>query len=281
MTVSVHNINDGSRRHKIVLAVIIGHIVFIGGPLLWYAIVEWFKPEPETVLQVRLVSASDIGDKTAAAPAFEPVKPVDIPPPPKPVKLPEPIKPQQPVTPPKPVIPSKPQPTFRPSGKTVVKPQPKPEPKTVTRVTSPNITVSTNIIRRDPPVKTTTSTPAKTREQLEAELRAALQRQQGAIGTPQQGINSMVVSYAQRIGAYLRPQWNQPAREDVGGRQPEVAIKINVSASGNVISAVITRPSGIAAMDNSVKRLLNSLRRVPAPPSGIRSVELIMALSDS
>ncbi len=277
---------EKKRRHKIALIVAICHVVLIGGPLLWYLVSQWLKTEPPKTIQVKLVapSSSSSGSQSSFEPTNTKFEPVNIPDPPSRVTPPKPNK-KKVIEKPKSI--EKPNPTQ--------KPKPKPEPPKKPYLSATDIEISKTIVKRNRQetkpkiVKTTNKVvvsnrpPAKTQEQLEAELRAALSQQSNAntaVGTPQDGIESMKVSYAQRVGAYLRPRWDQPSRYDVGGRHPEVTIRLRVSAYGVVTSSEILRASGVSAMDRSVQKLLYSLRRVPAPPSGVDHIDLIMALED-
>ncbi len=264
---------EKKRRHKIALIVAICHIVVIGGPLLWYLVVQWLKPEQPKVIQVKLVASSPTPSSSSSSnsqPSFEPTntkfEPVKIPDPPSRVAQPKPNKRK---------VKTKPQQKKQPKKRPYLSPSEIRKSAKIVKIKKPKI------VRTPKKVVVSRRPPAKTRAQLEAELREAMsQHANTEVGTSSRGIESAVVSYAQSVGAFLRPRWDQPSRTEVGGRQPEVTIRLRVSSSGIVISAKILQRSGVAAMDRSVQKLLNSLRQVPTPPRGIDHIDLIMALED-
>jgi TonB family protein len=71
--------------------------------------------------------------------------------------------------------------------------------------------------------------------------------------------------YIQALSQVLRAAWDQPSRAEVGGRSPVVTVALEISASGNLTLARITRESGVTAMDASVRSVLERVKRFPPP----------------
>lgn len=82
--------------------------------------------------------------------------------------------------------------------------------------------------------------------------------------------------YGIRVGNYLKYRWTQPPRSLLGDRLPEVLIQLSIAADGRVTDARVLKPSGVKAMDESIKRLLANLDRVPTPPNGKVTFQLVM-----
>ncbi len=71
--------------------------------------------------------------------------------------------------------------------------------------------------------------------------------------------------YFQAVAARLYRLWVQPDRSEVGNANPTVSVRITVDRNGRVRRAVILRPSGIPAMDTSIRTVLKNLEHLPAP----------------
>jgi hypothetical protein len=69
-----------------------------------------------------------------------------------------------------------------------------------------------------------------------------------------------------RVRAAFYDVWVQPSRAEVGGLTAEAAIVFGTG--GRVISGRLSRPSGNAVLDNSVRRALNAVRQVTGLPNG-------------
>ncbi|MBL7076511.1 MAG: TonB family protein [Kiritimatiellae bacterium] len=69
-----------------------------------------------------------------------------------------------------------------------------------------------------------------------------------------------------RVRAAFYEVWVQPSRAEVGGEAVETIIVLGTG--GKVISGRISRPSGNAVLDNSVRRALNAVKQVTGLPSG-------------
>ena len=60
--------------------------------------------------------------------------------------------------------------------------------------------------------------------------------------------------------------WVTPDRQRLGGREPEVTVKLVIAPNGRIIQKAIVRSSGVLAMDQSISELLNQLQFVTPPP---------------
>jgi TonB family protein len=69
-----------------------------------------------------------------------------------------------------------------------------------------------------------------------------------------------------RVRAAFYEVWVQPSRAEVGGVTVEAIIVLGTG--GRVISGRISKPSGNAVLDNSVRRALNAVKQVSGLPSG-------------
>lgn len=69
------------------------------------------------------------------------------------------------------------------------------------------------------------------------------------------------------IGTALYEAWVPPSRDDVGGGNPTVGVRITLRFDGTITAFQLSRPSGNTAMNASVEALMRSLRRLPAPAS--------------
>ena len=95
--------------------------------------------------------------------------------------------------------------------------------------------------------------------------------------TPGGGASVKLTEYANRsLLPYLKSRWKQPPDSLLGGKRPSVVIVLTISANGKVQQASIKRPSGVAAMDDSVKRLLKGLDILPRPPDGEISLAITL-----
>ena len=62
---------------------------------------------------------------------------------------------------------------------------------------------------------------------------------------------------------YIR--WQQPPRSLLGNRNQEAVVEVTVAADGQILASRIIRASGIKAMDQSVRQLLDNLNPLPPP----------------
>ena len=86
----------------------------------------------------------------------------------------------------------------------------------------------------------------------------------------------VVQSYENNVGAYLYQLWDTPDKSILGSKRPEVTILLDIAANGALLNAEILKSSGVAAMDKSVKKLLQKIKYLPAPSGGARKITLIL-----
>lgn len=80
---------------------------------------------------------------------------------------------------------------------------------------------------------------------------------------------AQLTDYYDSVSQLLYRMWQQPGKNLLGGAKPFVTVKISVDAVGKIVSARITKRSGIAIMDNSVERLLSEVTVLPKPPQAM------------
>ena len=78
------------------------------------------------------------------------------------------------------------------------------------------------------------------------------------------------INYADLIWAKYYREWQRP--EDRPVRSP-VKVEITVTRDGRIISANITSPSGDAALDKSVRQVLDRVRTLPPFPEGAKDAQ--------
>ena len=271
---------QSNRRWTIRAAVLLLHVLCIGIPLLWEVLDNFFRPPKVNAFRVKigpkeLSTSPVVGPPERSRPgAGIPAEP-EVPAPPKP----------------KPVIPKEPKVTVppRPKKKIVkkkpVKKQPvkkkKPVKKTVKKP------VNRNVARRKPqPVRK--KTEKYTRSPGGKNFNAAVplgrrdrgqQKGKQDNRTPGGGLTEAEEAFNRRAGMYLKNDWVQPPKSLLGSQLPAVTIELTIAPDGRVIGKRITRPSGNAAMDQSVENLLARLDRMPNPPRSLK-VEFILMTDD-
>ena len=210
------------------------------------------------------------------------------------VKEPEPLpKPPEPVAALEPEVKKpevKPKPEIKP--KPEVKPKPKPKEK-------PKIEVSkTKVVRRSPsnvkPEKRVRLTEAEIRRLLNqgarTAARASLSEQdlrrviQSGIKLSDQGAPlTEEMLYLELIRATMYSAWNQPSSAAANGLVTKV--EINLNPDGSITGNQMVRGSGSPAMDDSVLKAVNSVRRISGVPASFlerhRNITIAFQLTDA
>ena len=277
-------ISPGS-RWMIFLAVVAVHALLVFLPYL-----KSLRPAPvrENMFKVKLGSDQPSHDVNVGKP--ERTRPTGVEPaaPEKPITPPP--EPQIPKTPPKKVTPPpEPQIPKAPPKKTV-----KPPPKRTTRKTvapPPEPTVPTASTK--PRNHSTGDRRSSTSRQTEEKRRGGNNfnntvpigsRNTGQrLGkpdhrTPQGGLTEADEAYNRRLKVVMEDKWIQPPDSLLGGLRPQATIELEISADGRVLSARIIKESGNFSMDESVRRLLKVLDRVPVPPNGALKIHVNLAV---
>ncbi len=305
-----------SRRGVIGSMVVLVHVLVILGPFGWIVLQNRWNPPKENAFLVKiggteLSHAYEVGPPERRRPTPNPGrrpessgKTTPQPKEPETPRITPKAKPQpkEPVTPTvKPRTPAKPRPKATP-----VKPKPKAAPAKPKPQSKPSQARSANTRKNDN--NTAARRPRTVEEAQKGVYRP--EQQTGPIGdgggtntnrnvpigrqdrgqaygppdnrTPAGGAkNDSLMKYGLSLGDYLKTRWEEPSRSLLEGRLPEVLIEVTIAADGRVLSSRILKPSGITAMDASVRRMLDALDRVPTPPSGRISLQLIMRTSES
>lgn len=277
------------RRFRIFFCILLVHTAVIGGPLLWLWVYGKLFPPKEIAFKVKLGGltpshAEVVGEPerkrpAAGAPAAAPPEPV-VKPRPRPV---EPVvKPKK--RPVEPTVKPKPRPKLRPVEPTV-KPRPRPKPQANRRRKPVEPTVNPRHVKS---VKKTTDRYRRPSSVEEAQ-RQVYQPSGGSnfnpnvkIGsrdagqvkgrpdhkTPQGGLTRDEEAYYANLKKFLDVKWVEPSRTHLGELRPKATLELNVAADGRVLGARIIESSGNNSMDESIRRLIKVLDRVPTPPNG-------------
>lgn len=252
------------------------------------------KPEEkkEITPPMKLISGALVAKALAPPPAPEPPAPTPrpTPPPVKPTpKKPEPKKPTPKKPTPKPVIkkpePKKTTPKPTPKKTTPKKKVTKPPVKKKTAPTRPKIKVEIpkNLISRPDPQKEKREREARERARAAAAAKAAADRRkliaklntatsmsfssQVKVRTAGSGSRATMDYGSYVMGVYDRA-WREP--RDLSSRLT-ATIKVTISRSGSVVSASISRGSGVSRMDSSIRSVLNSIRKFKPFPSSMNN----------
>ena len=206
-------------------------------PLLVGLVADWFQPNVREDLTVNLVDEPSVGPEVAPQTTRLPPSPT-----PEPEVNPPPVPPTP--APPEPKI----------DLPKVVKPKPAAPPQDRKLTDSRKTGVRTGE-RKDPNI------PISGKE--------TSQRYGEKSSDSPDGGKRNDERYAALLGAFLKIRWSAyvPARAQLGDAKPEVTVRLTISGDGRLLDARIEKPSGNAAMDGAVARLLEALRTQPLPKS--------------
>ena len=280
------------RRAVIVIAVVVVHALLISllSP-------ENLRPSPirasaseEKAFKVRVETEKcppvDVVEQTVSAPQPEPT--VEIPtktitPPPEQTAPPKKRVPQIEPTvnfPPKKVVPQI-EPTF-----------PITPPKTIARQPEPDIEIPTKKIT-PPPAPVVTTIPTKVRSSAATNHRTPPHDVRRHRASPQAGTRNFYgnnfptqqgalteadEAYHRKLRNILDFKWKEPPDSLLNGRRPQTTIELEISADGRVVGASVVKESGNGPMDESIRRLLKTLDRLPPPPRGAMKIHVNMAV---
>jgi TonB family protein len=245
---------DPRTRKKIFHSVVIAHVVIISTILIWGFAAEFFKPKRPKSITVSLYT-----------PPTNPGPPAYTPPKAKP-KAAAKKKPKKKVTK---------RPKKNPKKKVIKRPKKIPKKKTSKKPKkkwkpAKKIKVSRDLVY----VK-----PVKTRPQIKPmdkqKLLNYLKQNRVKIRSHAQ-TTGLAQSYENSVGAYLYQLWETPDKSILGNKRPEVKVLLNIAANGQLLDAKILKPSGLAAMDKSIQKLLQKVKYLPVPSGGARKITLIL-----
>ena len=292
--------DDTSDRFFPNLIVVLGvHAALIG--VLWLISAHTKTPPPEQITWLDGGGIESASNATTpdAAPELPPI-PQDDPPPevepepePEPAEAPKP-QPTQPekddLAPPAP----KPKPTPTPEPKAKPTPAPTPNPKPI-----PTPTPSPKTAQKPTPKPKTSSTPRKLMAKETPKLSqsskvsttvssetptegstAAGSATSGNPGTPGgtkggPGAPGGSVSgaelqtYFKTVSNCYRQVWDKPLTVISTGQDLSAIVRLRVSASGEVLSVIMQRPTGNREVDASIEAAFPKFQKVPPPPTGL------------
>lgn len=294
----------GGHRGKIFTHVLVIHLLILFGPIGYLAFENWRNPPEENAFRVKIGGRElshdwEVGPPERRPPSPNPGAAAPEPAPQEP-EVPEPsprvAEPTAPKIAPPPRIREPATPKVKRPARQQAKPKPKPKPKSNAKQQSR----STAKPKQNASHSRTSTRP---RNVAEAQRQVYRPGNSGKIGggsnynaavpigsrdvgqaygrpdhrTPGGGAkDEFDMRYGIRVGNYLKYRWIQPPRSLLGDRLPEVLIQLSIAADGRVTDARVLKPSGVKAMDESIKRLLANLDRVPTPPNGKVTFQLVM-----
>ena len=295
---------QGGNRGKIFTHVLVIHALILFGPIGYIAFENWRRPPEENAFRVKIGGRELSHDREVGMPERRPPSPDPgeaAPEPPAEPEVPEPTpqvaEPAVPKIAPPPRIREPAAPKVKPKPRQQPKPKPKPKQQAKPK---PRQKPKQQAKTQTKPKQTGSSRP---RNIEEAQRQVYRPGSSGKIGggsnynaavpigsrdvgqaygkpdhrTPGGGAkDEFDMRYGIRVGDYLKYRWTQPPRSLLGDRLPEVLIQLSIAADGRVTDARVLKPSGVKAMDESVERMLAALDRVPTPPNGKVTFQLVM-----
>ena len=291
---------------RVTIVVLILHVALFVVPWLWFCVL---KPQEKKVFVMSASLVEMPKGNSLDVPPTQPKVPAkpdlpdlpdlpdipDVPEPPKPLPpKPEPPKPAPKPTPPKPAppnpVPAPPKPKPKPKTK------PKPEQKKY--LSADDIKKQIEQQRKNPANQkqrqaNDAARKRAAREAARAAAKAAAERQRilddaaravKQYGTPDGGSKGVPATkefhnYIDRLTSILYQQWDQPTSTELKKRGVFVLVTLQIGADGTLQTKNF-KPSGNAVMDQSVRKLLQKLRVVPAPPGGAMTVPVKLIVSD-
>lgn len=297
----------GGHRGKIFTHVLVIHLLILFGPIGYLAFENWRNPPEENAFRVKIGGRElshdwEVGPPERRPPSPNPGAAAPEPAAPEP-EVPEPAprvaEPAAPKIAPPPRIREPATPKVKRTARQQAKPKTKPKPKTRPKSSAKQSSRST----AKPKSSSRSRTSTRPRNVEEAQRQVYRPGNSGKIGggsnynaavpigsrdvgqaygkpdhrTPGGGAkDEFDMRYGIRVGNYLKYRWTQPPRSLLGGRLPEVLIQLSIAADGRVTDARVLKPSGVKAMDESIERMLAGLDRVPTPPNGKVTFQLVM-----
>lgn len=297
----------GGHRGKIFTHVLVIHLLILFGPIGYLAFENWRNPPEENAFRVKIGGRElshdwEVGPPERRPPSPNPGAAAPEPAAPEP-EVPEPAprvaEPAAPKIASPPRIKEPAAPKVKRTARQQAKPKTKPKPKTRPKSSAKQSSRST----AKPKSSSRSRTSTRPRNVEEAQRQVYRPGNSGKIGggsnynsavpigsrdvgqaygkpdhrTPGGGAkDEFDMRYGIRLGNYLKYRWIQPPRSLLGDRLPEVLIQLSIAADGRVTDARVLKPSGVKAMDESIKRLLANLDRVPTPPNGKVTFQLVM-----
>ena len=198
------------------------------------------EPKKPQVLKIELLQPAP------AAPAAEPLPPIDIPEPPKP----EPIKKKpKPVVKPKPIK-KKPKPVVKPKPIKKQAPIPVEQPEQEIIAVQPTVEEVAEVIVPPTPVELPPPPPPPAPSQAD--------------------INSAKDAYGRLLGSAIAKHKSYPKIAQRRGWQGTALLDLKIDRDGNVISANVRESSGYEALDKRALAMVKKASPFPAPPKALQ-----------
>lgn len=272
------------RGKRIFVNSLISHILVFIVPLLWVMLMDQFNP-PEETFSVNVVDEPSVGPVTGPVttrlpPSEKPTPEAEPDPTPAPEPTPDLPTPEPTPALPEPAPPSLPEPTIKtpfPVPQPPKRKEPKlslptpPRPPTPKPVKAKNTNASSDNSRRlTNNKKKGGRTGSNFNDQVPIGKADVAQKFGEKFSNTPQGGPDRASRYSALLATFLKTQWQAfvPSRADLGDSRPTVLVSISIAGNGTVLEARIVRSSGVAAMDIAARRMLDSLKRVPAPLDG-------------
>lgn len=240
------------------------------------------KPQPRA-LKINLQSSASIEavlrqqtlQTTPTSPAPEPV-----------LIEPEPVKVEPPKPAPKPQPVPKPKKSPKKPAPAPQKPKIKPEKPPQTKPKKPEIKINFN--KEDRKLTTTQTADEAQRRQRERAAKAAQDQREAVrkqleklsgqnssgpsdIGDVSAGI--ALGNYRQFVGKFYDERWKWVRQTKVSNSRSAVKAKVVINLDGSVASAGIVQPSGVAELDDSVRDVLDRVRKIDKKPPSRASIK--------
>lgn len=256
------------------------------------------QPKKEIPFKVKIGAATPSHGPTVGSPERRrpqpgspapPAPPKPKPEPPAPKLKPKPVKPKpEPKPMPKPVKPKPepPVPKVKPKAKPVkpkAKPTPKPKaavkPKAEPLVPKAKPKRQSRVEREQkevyrPPAGSNNFNPNVPISRRDA---AQVRAPKPDNRTPQGGLTPDEEAYNRKLGLFIKDRWRPPASIQLQQDFQPPKIEVEIDGAGNVRGGKLVQSSGNHALDESARRLLAALDRLPAPPNGIpRTLSIVL-----
>ena len=251
-----------SRRRWLFLNVLLLHVLVIGTPWAYQLLMQKLRPKKPNLYRVKLGPA-ELSSGPVVGPPERTRSQAAGSPQPKPVEKPKPKPVEKPK--PKPVEKPKPKPVEKPKPKPVEKPKPteKPTVKPQTKSAKPTAkpAADSGVYRpRSGGEITNPKVPVGGRNAAQTPGERFDNRPPGG------GADADMEKYGQNLTRYLKSSWSKPPKSLLGSSLPQVLIELDIAPDGRVLNKRIIKASDNPSMNDSVKRLLERLDRVPKPP---------------
>lgn len=78
----------------------------------------------------------------------------------------------------------------------------------------------------------------------------------------------------QKVSNLVAANFSYPRSAIVRGDEGRALIRVNVAPNGNIVEVKLAQSTGSPILDREAVRIVEKIKRFPAPPSGTRTVSL-------